>query len=99
MHLSMRNITKWFGPTLANDDISLDLEAGEIHALLGENGAGKSTLMKILAGLIHADVGSMEMKRATIAASSLRARPSEPKSRSSASIRLWRCASRSLRIS
>ena len=57
----MRNITKWFGPTLANDDISLDLEAGEIHALLGENGAGKSTLMKILAGLIHADVGSMEI--------------------------------------
>src|ERR1700722_8196708 len=61
MHLSMRNITKRFGPTLANDDISLDLEAGEIHALLGENGAGKSTLMKILAGLIQADAGGMEI--------------------------------------
>jgi general nucleoside transport system ATP-binding protein len=61
MRLSMRNITKRFGPTLANDDISLDLEAGEIHALLGENGAGKSTLMKILAGLIQADGGGMEI--------------------------------------
>jgi general nucleoside transport system ATP-binding protein len=61
MHLSMRNITKRFGPTLANDSIALDLQAGEIHALLGENGAGKSTLMKILAGLIHADSGSVEI--------------------------------------
>jgi ribose transport system ATP-binding protein len=52
-------ITKQFPGTLALDNVHLDLEAGEIHAVIGENGAGKSTLMKIIAGVITADSGQM----------------------------------------
>jgi simple sugar transport system ATP-binding protein len=55
----MRNITKAFPGIIANDDVSLDLRRGEIHALLGENGAGKSTLMSILFGLYQPDSGEI----------------------------------------
>ena len=55
--LSVRDVTKRFPGCIANDHVSLDLERGEIHALLGENGAGKSTLVKILYGVQHADSG------------------------------------------
>ncbi|MBI2845496.1 MAG: ABC transporter ATP-binding protein [Chloroflexi bacterium] len=60
--LEARNITKRFPGVLANDNIDLTLEAGEIHALLGENGAGKTTLMNILYGLWQPDSGEIYVK-------------------------------------
>ena len=55
--IEMLNITKVFPGVIANDDVTLQLKRGEIHALLGENGAGKSTLMSILFGLYKPDSG------------------------------------------
>lgn len=55
--IEMLNITKEFPGIKANDDITLQLRRGEIHALLGENGAGKSTLMSVLFGLYQPEKG------------------------------------------
>ena len=57
--IQMLHITKDFPGIRANDDVTLELKKGEIHALLGENGAGKSTLMSILFGLYQADGGEI----------------------------------------
>ncbi|MDY4610229.1 MAG: ABC transporter ATP-binding protein [Sphaerochaetaceae bacterium] len=60
--IEMLHIRKEFPGIVANDDITLQVEQGEIHAILGENGAGKSTLMSILFGLYHADKGVIKVK-------------------------------------
>ena len=59
--IELRGITKRFPGVVANDDVSLTVEEGEIHAICGENGAGKSTLMKILYGMQLADEGTMQV--------------------------------------
>jgi len=64
--VSLRGITKRFPGVLANDDISLEFHAGEIHALLGENGAGKSTLIAILAGMLQPDSGEIRVRGRTV---------------------------------
>ncbi|MDD3864946.1 MAG: ABC transporter ATP-binding protein [Candidatus Izemoplasmatales bacterium] len=59
--IEMLNITKTFGPLIANNDVTMQVKKGEIHAILGENGAGKSTLMSILFGLYKADGGIIKI--------------------------------------
>jgi ABC-type sugar transport system ATPase subunit len=57
--VEFKHITKRFGGTTALDDVSLSIERGAVHALIGENGAGKSTLMRILSGVLPMDSGQI----------------------------------------
>ena len=59
MVLMTKGVTKHFGPTVALENVSIDIRPGEFHALVGENGAGKSTLIKILSGIYPADSGEI----------------------------------------
>jgi simple sugar transport system ATP-binding protein len=71
--LALARISKSFPGVKANEDISLSVRPGEIHALLGENGAGKSTLVKIIYGVQQADEGAIEWDGQTVAIPSPRA--------------------------
>ncbi len=65
--ITLNNITRRFGRTIALDDVSFRLRRGTVHALLGENGAGKTTLMRIAFGLIRPDAGAVFADRRSIA--------------------------------
>ena len=64
--LEMKNITKTFGPVIANDKVNLDIYKGEILSLLGENGSGKTTLIKILAGILNKNDGEVTISGKSI---------------------------------
>ena len=64
--IELIDITKRFPGVVANDKVNLQVETGEIHAIVGENGAGKSTLMKILYGMQPADEGTMRVNGADV---------------------------------
>ncbi len=59
IRLQMRDVSKRFGATVALEDVSIEVAAGQVLALVGENGAGKSTLMKVCSGAVKADAGQM----------------------------------------
>lgn len=73
MHVRLQQITKRYGPVLANDGATLDITPGRTLALLGENGAGKSTLMRILYGMTRPDAGSILVDGAEVRLDSPRA--------------------------
>lgn len=66
-YLRTRGLTKSFGQTRALCNVSVTIEPGKVHTILGENGSGKSTLVKVLAGIIAADSGTISVAGKTIA--------------------------------
>ena len=77
--LTISGLTKAYPGVVANDNVSFEIGAGEVHALLGENGAGKSTLVKMIYGLVKPDSGTMTFKGAGFA-------PSEPRAARAAGV-------------
>ena len=77
--LAISGLTKAYPGVVANDDVSLDIAEGEVHALLGENGAGKSTLVKMIYGLVKPDSGTMTLRGMPFA-------PSEPRAARAAGV-------------
>lgn len=77
--LSLSGLTKAYPGVVANDDVSLEIAPGEVHALLGENGAGKSTLVKMIYGLVKPDAGQMQMSGVPFA-------PAEPRAARTAGV-------------
>ena len=61
MGIAVRNVTKRFGDFVALDDVSVDIESGDLTALLGPSGGGKTTLLRIMAGLEQPDEGVVEI--------------------------------------
>jgi ABC-type uncharacterized transport system ATPase subunit len=70
--IRIEGLTKAYPGVVANDDVSFDIDKGEVHALLGENGAGKSTLVKMIYGLVKPDSGTITFEDAPFA-------PAEPR--------------------
>ena len=64
--IEVRDLTKRYGGVVALADMNLTVERGTVHAVVGENGAGKSTLMKILAGAVHPDSGTIRIAGETV---------------------------------
>lgn len=77
--LAVEGLTKAYPGVVANDDVSFRIDAGEVHALLGENGAGKSTLVKMIYGLVKPDSGSMRLHDAVF-------EPAEPRAARAAGV-------------
>src|SRR5210317_407333 len=64
--LELNGITKAYPTVIANEDVNLKVQRGEIHAVLGENGAGKSTLMKMIYGVVRPDAGEIKWEGKTV---------------------------------